>query len=203
MEKDVCKCKKCKDYHTKCRCKSKKHKKIDSDTSSSDSNNSSHRNQSIKIKVDCNRGVDESIKPKQCMKIQETDYKDEFLKYLLTNRQTTVNQQVNTNSYQQNLKFISGIIYPCFDNIYSHQSGCGYTAEYIHTSTNDQWIIKIEHNHVLNFSISPINNTFVYNAIIDSSSIETSSNFKPRFLNRIIINVKEPLFGFSFFALCN
>lgn len=215
MEKNVCKCKNCKHYYNKCRCKSKRCKKKYSDTynskssssNSSNSSNSSHRNQSIKIKVDCNRGIDETVKPKQCIKFQETDYKDEFLKYLLTNKQTNINPSINNNLYQNNIKFISGVISPCFDNAYSHQTGCGYTAEFLHTSTSDQWIIKIEHNHVINFILSPIHNpnhnSNHYNAFIDSTSIEISANLKPRFLNRIVINVKEPLVGFSFLALCN
>lgn len=207
MEKEVCKCKKCKYLHNKCKCKSKRHKKNYSDTSSTDSNNSSHRNQSIKIKVDCNRGVEDTLKPKQCMKIQEPDYKDEFLKYLLTN---TNNKLANAhipaqynNLHQNNIKFISGIISPCFDTMYSLQTGCGYTAEYIHTSTSDQWIIKIDNSNIINFILIPINNTFTNNAFIDGSSIETSLNFKTKFLNRIVINVKEPLIAFSFIALCN
>jgi hypothetical protein len=215
MERDPCACKKCKYYHYKCRCKSKRHKKklvyesTSSQTSNSDSNKSLHRNQSIKIKVDCNRGLDDTIKPKQYIKSQELDYKDEFLKYLLTNSNTNTNtsaklgtQQQNTQFNQNNIKFISGIISPCFDNINLQQIGCGYTAEFIHTSTNDQWIIKIEHCHIINFIVSEINNIFSNNVVIDSSSLETSINRKPRFLNRIVINVKEPLIAFSFIVLC-
>jgi hypothetical protein len=208
MEKDACRCKKSKYYHNRCGCKSKRCKKKDSDTSSTDSDNSSHRNHSIKIKVDCNRGVNEYAKPKECMKIQETDYKDELLKYLLTNTNNKLAiphtpTHNNLNIHQNNIKFISGIISPCFDTMYSLQSGYGYTAEYMHTSISDQWIIKIDNNHIINFILIPIQNTFSINAFIDSSSLETSLNFKPRFLNRIVINVKEPLSGFSFFAICN
>jgi hypothetical protein len=207
MEKDACRCKKGKYYHNKCRCKSKRCKKH-SDTSSTDSDNSSYRNHSIKINVDCNRGVDEYAKPKECMKIQEPDFKDELLKYLLTNTNNKLANlntltQNNLNLHQNNIKFISGIISPCFDTMYSMQSGCGYTAEYIHTSISDQWIIKIDNNHIINFILIPIQNTFSINAFIDNSSLETSPNFKPRFLNRIVINVKEPLSGFSFLAICN
>lgn len=210
MEKDPCTCKKCKYYHNKCRCKSKQHKNkhynsSSSESSSSNSNKSLPRNQSIKIKVDCNRGLDDNIKPKQYIKSQELDYKDEFLKYLLTNTNTNTKfgiVQSNTQFNQNNIKFISGIISPCFHNIQLQQTGCGYNAEFIHTSTNDQWIIIIEHSNIINFIVSEINNTSSNNVFIDSSSLETSINCKPRFLNRIVINVKEPLIGFSFIALC-
>jgi hypothetical protein len=210
MEKDPSTCKKCKYYHYKCRCKSKRHKNkhynsSSSQSSSGKSNKSLPRNQSIKIKVDCNRGLDETIKPKQYIKSQELDYKDEFLKYLLTNTNTNIKfgtLQSNTQFNQNNIKFISGIISPCFDNNDLQQTGCGYTAEFIHTSTNDQWIIKIQHSNIINFIVSEINNIPNNNLVIDSSSLETSINSKPRFLNRIVINVKERLIGFSFIALC-
>ena len=128
MENQCCECKKCKHYYSKSKCKRNKlnkHKKSNNYHSSSDSSSdNSMRKQSIKIKVDCNRGGEDTIKPKQCIKNQENDYKDDLLKYLISNKQ----QQIQPNLYQNNIK--------CFTN-------------------------------------------------------------------RIIINIKEPMCGFTFLALCN
>jgi len=200
MENKTCTCKKSKDYYTKSKCKSNRHKKSYISHNSSDSStDNSHRKQSIKINVDCNRGGDDMIKPKQCIKNQDNEYKDELLKYLISNKYAPPPQ---SNVYQNNIKFISGIISPCLDNAH-HQTGQGYTADFIHTSTNNHWIIKIECNHIINFILTNINNTVSNNAVIDNSSIETSANFQPRFTNRIIINITEPIYGFTFLALCN
>ena len=206
MENQCCECKKCKHYYSKSKCKRNKlnkHKKSNNyhsnSDSSSDSSDNTMRKQSIKIKVDCNRGGEDTIKPKQCIKNEENDYKDDLLKYLISNKQ----QQIQPNLYQNNIKFISGIICPCLDNSHHHQTGNGYTADFIHTTQNDQWIIKFEYNNILTFILTDINNIVCNSAVIDNSSIETSTNFKPRFTNRIIINIKEPMYGFTFLALCN
>jgi len=203
MENKCCECKKCKYYYNKSKCKrdklNKHTKSINYDSSSDSSSDSSMRKQSIKIKVDCNRGGEDTIKPKQCIKNQENDYKDELLKYLISNKEKTI----QPNLYQNNIKFISGIICPCLDNSHHHQIGHGYIADFIHTDINDQWIIKFEYSNIFTFILTDINNAVCNSAVIDNSSIETSTNFKPRFTNRVIINIKEPMYGFTFLALCN
>ena len=64
------------------------------------------RKQSIKIKVDCNRGGEDTIKPKQCIKNEENDYKDDLLKYLISNKQ----QQIQPNLYQNNINLLFNTI---------------------------------------------------------------------------------------------
>jgi hypothetical protein len=188
MENGICRCEKCRHHYVKHN--KRYHKKR---SYSSNSSNDSKRKQSIKINVDCNRGGEEAINHSHCSKVLQHDYKEDLLKYLIYNKPSISNN-----------KYINGIIISSFDIPKSKQFGTGYIAVYINKSSEEQqWIISIDCNKILHFTLTPINNKICNNATVDDNSIELHNGVKPYFKNPIIINVKEPLYGFGFSALCN
>jgi hypothetical protein len=196
----------------------------------SDSCSDDDRHQSIKINVDCNRGGSDGVnnveygcpsvyQHRNERQLRQDDYKTELLKYFICNNNRACG--CNANHHQQhppvinkpqsifpngkNYTIVPGLISPCGGDPPLKQTGYGYTAEYTNVNSIDQWIITFDYNCVINFQLSTINGGNGVGATIDTSSVEqstgTTTDLRARFKNRIVVNVKNVMYGFSFLAI--